>query len=394
MKRLRRAIAVILLLALVLVLLVYFSASSWLESSAGRNLLQRELGKILGLDADLQGEYSLELFPGLQIKGQHLELREIDASQAVARLGSYQLHLALWPLLKKQVLIHKVEVHEGFLDLDLLQSDESAKPENAQSESELPRIRSLQFSELKLRKSGAELLTVNQLLLENFAPGRDTAITLAFSPPGTGAQPGMGMVQLRGSMQLHSTPLQLSLNLAELTVRMGEQVWIQGPGELSWSSASGTVDGSLKGQLAGYSSQFDFTLQTTPAMSIDLSVKLLADDGRGLSGTVSARDEAGLWVLEPVEMLLGAQALAGSGCFSLEPKPRLQLKLQSSVLDLDTLKVLIPDDWLTTGPEPSTVDPDLPVDFAVELVVKQATMAGVVAREVRLLLGGEPNCGS
>lgn len=391
MKRLWRAVALFLLLALVGVLVVYFSASSWLETAAGRNLLQRELGKSLGLETSLQGDYALELFPGLQIAGQQLVLREPNASQPVARLESYQLHLALWPLLKKQVLIHKVEVHDGFLDIDLLQGEETVQPKPSSPDAELPRIRWLEISGLKLQKSEKELITINELLLEDFAPGRNTAISLGLSLPGDNTDPGL--LQLRGSLNLTTAPLQLSLDLDELTLQAGGQAWELGRGKLGWSSASGTVVGKLDGHLAGYSSELEFSLQTTPAMTIFLSAQLLDEVGRSLSGKVSARDEAGLWRLEPVELLLEGQALAGSGCFSTEPKPRLQLKLQSSNLDLDKLQELLPDDLFASGSEPPSPSPDLPVDVAIELVAKQAIMAGVVATEARLVLGEQPDCG-
>lgn len=381
---------ILLLLVMAMALLVYSSASSWLETAAGRNLLQRELGKSLGMKVEMQGDYVLELFPGLQIAGLQLELREAISNHAIGRLESYQLHLALWPLLSKQVVIHKVVVKDGFLDLDLLQGNAANSPDEVKTESQLPSIRSLQVSGLKLLKSSTELLNVDQLALENFAPGKDAAISLGFSLPGD--QAGSSLVQLSGTMQLITAPLQLSLALEETSLRVNDQAWPLGRGQLNWSADSGAVEGSLTGQIAGFSSQFDFSLQTVPAINILLASRLVTADGRNLSGSVAAREEAGFWMLEPVEFMLEGQVLTGSGCFSMEAKPLLQLKLQSPDLDIDKLRDLLPADLLSANPGSPNASVDLPVDLAVELLAEQASMAGAVAREVRLLLGNQPDC--
>ncbi|HKX54721.1 MAG TPA: hypothetical protein VJN01_01415, partial [Xanthomonadales bacterium] len=86
------------------------------------------------------------------------------------------------------------------------------------------------------------------------------------------------------------------------------------------------------------------------------------------------------------------QALSGDGCFTAETKPLLQLKLQSPDLDLDKLQDLLPADLLSAGSGSSTTSADLPLDLAIELLIEQASMAGTVAREVRLLLGAPPDC--
>jgi hypothetical protein len=390
LKRLWRVALILLLLVLAVLLLVFFSASSWLETSAGRTLLQRELGKSLGLQAALQGEYALELFPGLQIAGQQLELREVDSSQAMARLESYQLHLALWPLLSKQVVIHKVVVRDGFLDLDLLEGNAANPPDEVKTESQLPSIRSLQVSGLKLLKSSTDLLNIDHLALENFTPGKDAAISLGFSLPGDPA--GSSLVQLSGKMQLATAPLHLTLKLAETSLRVKDQAWPLGQGQLDWSADSGVIEGSLTGQIAGFSGLFEFSLQTVPVMNILLASRLVTADGRNLSVSVAAREQAGFWVLEPVELMLEGQLLSGTGCFSMQGKPLLQLQLQSPDLDLDKLQDLLPADLLSASSGSPNASADLPVDLAVELLAEQASMAGAEAREVRLLLGNQPDC--
>lgn len=70
----------------------------------------------------------------------------------------------------------------------------------------------------------------------------------------------------------------------------------------------------------------------------------------------------------------------------------MQLKLQSPDLDIDKLRDLLPADLLSANPGSPNASVDLPVDLAVELLAEQASMAGAVAREVRLLLGNQPDC--
>ena len=383
-------VAILLLLSVGGAAVFFFSASNWLESATGMKLLQRELGKGLGLEAHLQGEYALGLFPALRIEGQQLLLQDVPTSLPVAQLDSYTLHIALWPLLVKQIVIHKIVVEGGFLDLGLLQGNGASEPGESTPGEQLPSIRSLQVRGLDLLQSGTGLLKIDELLLENFSPNVEAAITLRFSLPHDQAE--SSFVQLKGTTKLATGPLQLSVSLADLSIRFKDRAWSLGQGRVSWSIDSGALQGELTGQISAYSSQFRIEVQTIPDTVIVLATTLETGDGQNLSGEVSAHQQAGLWLLDPVEMLLVGQVLSGNGCFSLEAKPRLQLQLHAQALELDVLQDFLPSGLATAGADPAATDVDLPFDLAIEVVAERASMGGAVASEVRLVLGEQPNC--
>jgi len=300
------------------------------------------------------------------------------------------LHIALWPLLVKQIVIHKIVVEGGFLDLGLLQGNGASEPGESTPGEQLPSIRSLQVRGLDLLQSGTGLLKIDELLLENFSPNVEAAITLRFSLPHDQAE--SSFVQLKGTTKLATGPLQLSVSLADLSIRFKDRAWSLGQGRVSWSIDSGALQGELTGQISAYSSQFRIEVQTIPDTVIVLATTLETGDGQNLSGEVSAHQQAGLWLLDPVEMLLVGQVLSGNGCFSLEAKPRLQLQLHAQALELDVLQDFLPSGLATAGADPAATDVDLPFDLAIEVVAERASMGGAVASEVRLVLGEQPNC--
>ncbi len=198
--------AIVLLLVLVAFLL---SAGSWLESGSGRKLLQRELGKALGMEAEFRGEYSLQLFPTIRITGADLALKDAVSGLPIVSADAYELHLALRPLLRKEVNILKVAIHQGTLDLDRLEEFNSSRGTASKTGFQLPSIRDLEITGLQLQQSAVDFLLVSELNLIDFADKQKSSITVVLALDKNKA--ASENLYLQGVLQVTASPLKLDL---------------------------------------------------------------------------------------------------------------------------------------------------------------------------------------
>ncbi len=388
MKSAWRIIASGLILIAVVLLILVFSAGFWLETDTGRSLLQRELSRSLNLDAELRGDYSLELFPGIRIAGKQLRLSPIHTNRPLAEVSQYELYLALQPLLRKEILIHEVAIHDGSLDLDLL----SDLPENGQENAavQLPEIESLLVTGLRLFRSGKELVTVSRLVVRNFAATGKAPISLVLTLPSVEGNPSS--ISLEGFLQLDANPLVLILDMDDLLLLSGGSSWPLGAGQLGWSGETGGFSVQLRGELFGFASHYDVSIQTETELVVQALLEFVSSDSSLLKISLKARDESNQWLLDPVELNLDGQQLAGSGCLNMADDVLLQLHLHAKQLDLDAVQELLPAEFLSEGTEGDSPELALPLQLGLVLKADQITLAGAEARDVRLLLGREPDC--
>lgn len=387
-KLLWRIAAVSLSLLLAVLVILVFSASSWLETEAGRNLLQRELGKSLGLNAELGGDYSLKLFPGIRITGEQLLLSPVDENRLLAEVEAYELHLALWPLLRKEILIHKVAAHNGRLDMDVLSQQTETGVEAPALQ--LPKIESMVITGFSLFQSSKEFIRISRLDVRNFAESRKAPFSLELTLPTTTAK--SSTISLEGVMQLAANPFRVSLDVDGLSLSLDGQSWPLGAGQMNWSGESGKATAQLQGELLGFSSNIELSAQIMDSMILQARVELRSSDSRLLAARLDAREGTHRWLLEQVELNLDGQELAGSGCLETSDPVLLQLQLHADQLDVDALQELLPANLLPESNETETGSMVLPLQLAVELKAVQAHISGAVARDVRLLLGSAPDC--
>jgi hypothetical protein len=306
----------------------------------------------------------------------------------LAEVRHYDLHLALLPLLRKKILIHEVAVHEGSLDLDLL----SDLPETGKDDSELqlPKIESLLVTGLRLLQSGKELMTVSKLDISSFKANRKAPISLVLTLPG---EESPGSISLEGSMQIDVNPLKLALDIDELSILSGAKSWPLGTGQLSWAGRTGEFSAQLRGELFGFASHYNVSMRTAGVLVVHVLSEFQTSDSRLLKISLEARDETSQWLLDPVKLSLDGQELLGSGCLSMAGDTLLQLQLRAGQLDLDAVQELLPSELpLSVDAEAGSTEFDLPLELGIALEAAQATMSGVNARDVRLLLGREPDC--
>ncbi len=398
MKAFRRYLIVGLLVLLVLLLIVVLSASSWLETTTGRNLLERELSRALSMEAALQGDYSLQLFPAIQIVGNELLLSDAKTGHMLAKIYAYELQLALKPLFRKQIDILKIAINDGSLNLDGLTEMAAASAAGTGESLQLPNIRKLEISGLMLQKSADDFLLISQMSLTDFAESKKSQLALALALPMADGE--SKLFDLDGYLQVFASPFQVLVDVQALSVNVAGQSWPVGEGTLSWLATKDEFTGDLRGLLAGYSSAYQFSVHTAEALWLELNVELRSADNGVISVRLDARDSHARWLLEPIELNLDGQELLGSGCLSLAGEPLLQLQLQAIQLDLDVLQEMVPAGLLPNGKgieageisRESSGELDLPIELAIALSAEQLRMSGAIAQNVHLLVGDEPDC--
>jgi hypothetical protein len=111
----------LLLLAVALILLAAggrWLAGAWLESSGGRGLLERELSRRVGLPVRLAGDFDLMLLPSVGVSGTRLVIGSERAGSAMFSASDYEVSVALYPLLRDEVLVEWVRLGGGVLHPD------------------------------------------------------------------------------------------------------------------------------------------------------------------------------------------------------------------------------------------------------------------------------------
>jgi len=342
------------------------------------------------MDATLQGHYSLEVIPGVHISGRDLVLKDRVAGLSIASLDSYELRLALWPLLRKQVDIHNVALNGGSLDLDTYSAATAKSAGDSNSTLALPRIRSMDISGLRLLKSAEDLLLIEQLSVKDFAAAKAFPIDFAIRLAGT---PSPGGLQLSGTLELQVEPLELLLAIDNLNVNVEDQAWPLGHGQLTWNDSNGLLTGNIERQHFGFETSIQLEVQSADPPLIHLSFLATSPLNQLLSATLGLVPESNEWLINDLTLGLDGQSLVGEGCFSTKGLPLLQLLLKSPRLDLDALRNILPSE-LQSGEQGSGIPSGLnsPIDLRVALSVEELRMEDAIARDVRLLIGGEPAC--
>lgn len=95
---------------LLLAVATYFAAEYWLESAGGRRAVEQELGNSAGMPVRLEGDFDIMLLPALGVVGTELVISDEASGQDLARSSRYEVELALWPLLKKQLHVERLEL--------------------------------------------------------------------------------------------------------------------------------------------------------------------------------------------------------------------------------------------------------------------------------------------
>jgi len=105
------------ILVVVLLLLpvgLYWLADAWLESSGGRQILEKELGARFGMSVSLEGEFDLMLLPDIGVSGTNLVIGgEAGPGSFFADSREFEVSVALKPLFHRQVVVEWIRLTGG-----------------------------------------------------------------------------------------------------------------------------------------------------------------------------------------------------------------------------------------------------------------------------------------
>ena len=111
MKTLSRRMLVWLPIALILMLVAFLPlADAWLESAGGRERLERELSRRVGMPVHLLGDFKLSLWPGIGVSGTDLVIGQPGQSSEFSRSSEFELAVELRPLMNRQLKVQQVRV--------------------------------------------------------------------------------------------------------------------------------------------------------------------------------------------------------------------------------------------------------------------------------------------
>jgi uncharacterized protein involved in outer membrane biogenesis len=181
----------VLAIFIVLPVVVYWLADTWLESSGGRQMLEQTLTGRFGMRVRLEGEFELMLLPVIGVSGTELVIGGPDAGTEFARSREYEISVALQPLLDRKVLLEWVRMTGGRIFLERYSpEDDSNEGKKGPGSSTvgaasaasflIPEIQELSIRDFQIVMPGEDEfpLQVKKLTVSGFAENRDTPFAL------------------------------------------------------------------------------------------------------------------------------------------------------------------------------------------------------------------------
>jgi hypothetical protein len=350
--RLRRLALILAVGAPLLFLLAWAAVNAWLESSGGRQQLERELEDRLGMPVELGGSFDVMLLPSLGASGTGLVVGGSQGGEPFAVGDEYEITVALRPLFDRRILIESVRLKGGRVIPERYERRAGREDADAETATDLPEIEQfiLEGVDLRLGRSGGAPVRVRRLVFSEFAAGRRTGFELLLERIG----------------RIHGW----------ITVDPGGD---RAELEAAWE-APDVGDVSLHGR-------FDFA-----SRSGRVETKLTLD-GRTAGMEAGFRQDEGGLLFPDMAFDLGGQSVAGTGCLLFTDPPGLRLRLAADLLDADKLAALIPAaqgsgdaaSWPSAGQ-------DLPFDLGLRLAVAEWRGQGAVLRDTLLTIGGPADC--
>lgn len=340
---------------------VYLLAGIWLESSGGRQAIEQELSRRLGVPVNLLGEFSIALLPSLGVAGTELVIGVPGPESELGRSEVYSVELALRPLLDGVLVIESFSLAGGRLYLERLPGDDGAAADSGSAPLRLPDIESFAIRDFEIIAGGDGRFLLQEFELKGFAGGRQAPFRLTVA--------GYGSLS-------------------------GELGWNASAAELGASAAwSGYVPGVLQFRLTANLASASGDLQagwSPPGAAADSAAAIrIALDYEFRPGGVA---------LAEVRLDAGSQSAAGAGCVVLDDPPALHLDMASPRIDLDALPDLAAlasfgdADAGEAGEQAEGAGTDTALAFNLRLRAAEARGGGAVAREAVLQVGSEPDC--
>jgi hypothetical protein len=347
MRRLAIGLPAVLLVAL---LLFYLALDVWLESAGGKGALEKALAKQAGMPVRLGEDFDVILFPVIGVSGARLQIGG-DGQGPFLVSGSYEVEIALGPLLDKRLLIESVHLRDGTVVTERY-SREETEGGAGQEAVPLPEVRqfSLQDFHFKAADSDRSALLIRRLDFSGFAEGRPTPVT----------------VELEGFGRIEGDLTWLS-DSQRIEVRAGLSDWSPGAVEID-------------AELHLRTRSLDLLARFDPAAG---------GDPVELAASVSPLDDR--WSLSGLRLDRGGQRVSGRGCLLPGSPASLGLVLQAASLDLDQLTAgleALPQEGEAVGDPAAGVA----LDWSIRLEVEELRTGGALARRAVLNVGGSHPC--
>jgi hypothetical protein len=380
----RHLVWILPLVIVAFVFLLGVLADSWLESSGGRHMLQTELAKNLGIPVRLKGDYSLRLFPRLEIAGQDLEIGQPDGLDVPAFASEYSAVIELAPFIHREVKITSVRVRGGHLDLDRLSADAGAESQPAGSQMSLPQVASLEIGDFHVRlERNQKSLLIERLQVRGFRQGDESEFELQARV--MNGQSEMARVKAHGGLILALGDATSRVDISEMKLDWGDTEIGGLSGVWEWRQSTSRLAGHMLWDQDSNSAELRLDLAVVPAPSGSFHARYRNPQlSEPASVSLHFVFQPGEIEMSQLDIEITGQSISGSGCLKLADSPSLHLLLGAETLDLDRIYSLdLPQRGDGT---------ELPLDLAVELRIEEARFAGAKASDLVVAAGPEPAC--
>jgi uncharacterized protein involved in outer membrane biogenesis len=235
----RKRLLVLLFVVLLLPVAAYWIADSWLESSGGRQMLERALSERIGMNVRLAGEFDLMLLPAIGVSGTGLVIGGPGPEFEFARSEEFEISVALRPLLERKVLVEWIRMTGGYIYPDRYSRTGGAAEVDSSAKLLLPEIRELSIRDFQIIWPGEEeaRLKVSAVTISEFAENRETPFLLEIEHLVTAE----GMLRWDASRSLIQFG-NLQFDLAGQRVSGDGCLILQSPGALHLELQAGVFD--------------------------------------------------------------------------------------------------------------------------------------------------------
>jgi hypothetical protein len=213
LPRVKKPVRRLLLLLLAVILftppIANWAIDAWLESSGGRQILEKNLSERTGMNVRLGGEFDLMLLPAIGVSGTDLAIESASALGPLASSAEYEISVALRPLFDGLVLIDWIRLSGGEIHPDRYRPAVSATVSAEAGPVRIPEIRELTIRDFKvvLPGGGAEEIRVAVLEVSDFADSTSAPFLLEIE----GLVSAQGRVVLdmsKSSLEFHALALE------------------------------------------------------------------------------------------------------------------------------------------------------------------------------------------
>jgi uncharacterized protein involved in outer membrane biogenesis len=204
-KRMRKRVLWLAMLIVLAPPALYWAADTWLESSGGRQMLERALTQRIGMATRIDGDFSLMLLPAIGVSGTQLVIGEQPGGEAFVRSSQFEVSVALRPLWDRKVLVEWIRMTGGQLNPAHYQPSEDSRDSAG---TPLPEIRelSLRDFEVVLSAESGGGARISELSVSDFAENSETPFFLDIE----------GLLKAEGRLRWNGA--QSRLHLADLQI--------------------------------------------------------------------------------------------------------------------------------------------------------------------------------